>query len=71
MMEVIYQRSMDFSGDKKSLWKSAVFSMYEINSHIVFKDVKAYSDTMAKYWTVSFLELDEARDDAKKYIFRI
>ena len=32
-----------FSGDKKSLWKSAVFSMYEINSHIVFKDVKAYS----------------------------
>ena len=31
-----------FSGDKKSLWKSAVFSMYEINSHIVFKDVKAF-----------------------------
>ena len=54
-----------FSGDKKSLWKSAVFSMYEINSHIVFKDIKVYSDTMAKYWTVSFLELDEARDDAK------
>lgn len=26
-----------FSGDKKSLWKSAVFSMYEINSHIVLK----------------------------------
>ena len=54
-----------FSGDKKSLWKSAVFSMYEINSHIVFKDIKVYSDTMAKYWTVSFLELEEARDDAK------
>lgn len=54
-----------FSGDKKSLWKSAVFSMYEINNHILFNKVKVYSDTQAKYWTVSFLELDEARDDAK------
>lgn len=54
-----------FSGDKKSLWKSAVFSMYEINDHIIFKDIKVYSDTMAKYWTISFLELEEARDDAK------
>lgn len=54
-----------FSGDKKSLWKSAVFSMYEINDHILFKDIKVYCDTMAKYWTVSFLELEEARDDAK------
>lgn len=54
-----------FSGDKKSLWKSAVFSMIEINSHILFKEIQVYSDTMAKYWTVSFLELDEARDDAK------
>ena len=47
-----------FSGDKKSLWKSAVFSMYEINSHIVFKDVTAGSvilglqknSVMEKYW---------------------
>lgn len=54
-----------FSGDKKSLWKSAVFSMVEINSHILFKEIKVYSDTLAKYWTVSFLELDEKRDDAK------
>lgn len=54
-----------FSGDKKSLWKSAVFSMYEINDHILFNTVKVYSDTQAKYWTVSFLELDESRDDAK------
>ena len=65
LIQALVSKKYGFSGDKKSLWKSAVFSMYEINSHIVFKDVKAYSDTMAKYWTVSFLELDEARDDAK------
>lgn len=54
-----------FSGDKKSLWKSAVFPLYKMDTQIVFETVKIYSDTMAKYWTVSFLELDEARDDSK------
>lgn len=38
--------------------------MYSINDHIVFNDVSVFTDTKAKYWTVSFLELEEKRDDA-------
>lgn len=57
--------SYGFSEDKKNIWKYALFNIYEINDHIIFDDVKVYNDTKAKYWTVSFLELDEKRDDAK------
>ncbi len=54
-----------FSKDKKSLWKSAIFPIYKMDTQIIFETVQVYSDTMAKYWTVSFLELDEERNDSK------
>ena len=54
-----------FSLEKKSLWKSAVFSLVQMDQEVLFSSIQGYSDTQAKYWTVSFLELDEARDDAK------
>ncbi len=54
-----------FSKDKKSLWKSALFPIYKMDTQVVFETIQVYSDTMAKYWTVSFLELDEQMDDSK------
>lgn len=54
-----------FSKDKKSLWKSALFPIYKMDTQLVFETIQVYSDTMAKYWTVSFLELDEERNDSK------
>lgn len=54
-----------FSKDKKSLWKSAIFPIYKMDTQIIFETVQVYSDTMAKYWTISFLELDEERNDSK------
>ena len=52
-----------FSADKKTIWKSAVFPFYEINGEIFFKDILVYIDNRSKYWYVSFLELEEKRDD--------
>lgn len=57
-------RNSGFSSEKKSIWKFAVYDLYSINGHIVFNDVSVFTDTKAKYWTVSFLELEEKRDDA-------
>ena len=57
-------RNSGFSSEKKSIWKFAIYNMYSINDHVVFNDVSVYTDTKAKYWTVSFLELEEKRDDA-------
>lgn len=53
-----------FSTEKKNIWKSAIFELYEINDHILFNDIKIDSDNKAKYWTLTFLELEEKRDDA-------
>ena len=52
-----------FPTDKNSIWKSAVFTLYKINDSILFQDVKVYMDTKSKYWTISFLQLEEKRDD--------
>lgn len=57
-------RNSGFSSEKKSIWKFAIYNLYSINDHIVFNDVSVFTDTKAKYWTVSFLELEEKRDDA-------
>ena len=57
-------RNSGFSSEKKSIWKFAIYNLYSINDHIVFNDVSVFTDTKAKYWTVSFLELEEKHDDA-------
>lgn len=53
-----------FSFDKRSLWKSAIFTLHRIDDQWIFDTVHVYTDTKAKYWIVSFLEVEEKRDDA-------
>lgn len=50
-----------FSKDKKTIWKSCLFDL--TNPDAAVFDVKVYSDTKAKFWSDSFLELDEASSD--------
>lgn len=52
-----------FAGDKNNIWKSAVFNMYEINGHVFFDTIKVFNDNKSKYWYLSFLQVEEVRDD--------
>ena len=56
------RKSFGFPSEKKNIWKSAVFRM-NIEQEISFDLVRVYLDNEAKYWTSSFLELSEERDD--------
>lgn len=53
-----------FPGDKNTIWKSAVIPFYVINDTPLFDKVNVYIDNRSKYWTVSFLEVEEIRDDS-------
>lgn len=53
-----------FSKDKKTIWKSCLLNLYNVKEATEF-DVKVYSDTKAKFWSDSFLELDEITTDEK------
>lgn len=50
-----------FSKDMKKLWKSCVFEIDDLNS--LYYNAKVYSNTVAKYWHDSFLELDQVVSD--------
>lgn len=50
-----------FSKDKKKLWKSCIFEIDDLNS--LRFSAKVYSNTVAKYWHDSFLELDQIISD--------
>lgn len=50
-----------FSKDKKTLWKSCLIDLTEIDSTEYF--AKIYSNTVAKYWSDDFLELEEMIND--------
>ena len=52
-----------FPKDTKNVWKSAIFPVYTVNDDAFFDTIQVYSDNQAKYWTNSFLELDEFKDD--------
>ena len=52
-----------FPKDTKSVWKSAIFPFYVLENEVIFDTILSYSDTQAKYWTNTFLELDEYKDD--------
>ena len=52
-----------FPKDTKTVWKSAIFPVYTVNEDVFFDTIQVYSDNQAKYWTNSFLELDEFKDD--------
>ncbi len=53
-----------FPGDKNTIWKSAVIPFYVINGQPLFDKVNVYIDNKSKYWTLSFLEVEEIRDDS-------
>ena len=50
-----------FSKDMKKLWKSCIFHIDDINASSF--SAKVYSNTVAKYWYDSFLELDQIVSD--------
>ena len=50
-----------FSKDMKKLWKSCIFEIEDLGA-ISFQ-AKVYSNTVAKYWYDSFLELDQVVSD--------
>jgi len=50
-----------FSKDKKTIWKSCLFDLPNLNLDTF--TAKVYSDTKAQYWSKGFLELDEMNSD--------
>ncbi|MBP2640992.1 MAG: hypothetical protein H6Q66_1943 [Firmicutes bacterium] len=50
-----------FSKDKKTIWKSCLFDLPDLTATEF--SVKIYSNTVAKYWSDDFLELDEMTSD--------
>lgn len=52
-----------FSKDKKTIWKSCLFDLTSENEEVYYANI--YSNTSAKYWSESFLELDELVTDEK------
>lgn len=50
-----------FSKDKKTMWKSCLFDLSDINANEFH--AKVYSDTKAQYWSDGFLELCEMNSD--------
>lgn len=52
-----------FSKDKKTLWKSCLIDIVENDTPTFY--AKVYSDNKAKYWSDSFLELEESVTDEK------
>lgn len=56
-----YSFKTGFSKDKKTIWKSCLIDLF--NPAAETFDVKIYSDTKAKYWSIDFLELVELIDD--------
>ena len=59
------KRDYGFPGDKKNVWKSAVFHLEIDDGQLSFKDVKIYLDNPAKYWHHDFLEVVEQQSDSK------
>lgn len=56
-----YSFKTGFSKDKKTIWKSCLIDLFNPDAETF--DVKIYSDTKAKYWSIDFLELEELISD--------
>lgn len=50
-------------GDNLKVWKSAVFDLDPADGHIV--TIKCFVNTNARYWTDTFLEIQEAHNDTE------
>lgn len=64
--DVDFSFKTGFSKDKKTIWKSCLFDFSDLDAACF--DAKIYSDTNAKYWSDSFLELDELQSDEENTI---
>ncbi|MBP2027385.1 hypothetical protein J2Z35_001179 [Acetoanaerobium pronyense] len=51
-----------FSSDKKDIWKSCLLYFDDV-TELNINNAKVYSNTVAKYWSNDFLELDEMITD--------
>lgn len=58
-----FKKNFGFPGENKRVWKSAVLPLTIVNHEVSFGKVKCYVNTQAKYWTESFLEVEQAKDD--------
>jgi len=56
-----FQKNFGFPGENKRVWKSAVMTLDIVNDSVMFSSIRCYINTQAKYWTESFLEVDEAK----------
>lgn len=57
------QKNFGFPNENK-VWKSAVIGLAIVADTVMLSPIHCYINTQAKYWTESFLEVDEAKNDA-------
>ena len=58
-----FEHNFGFSGKNMKVWKSAVMNLDIVNDSVMFSSIRCYINTQAKYWTESFLEVNEAKND--------
>ena len=56
------QKNFGFPNENK-VWKSAVIGLSVVADAVLLSPICCYVNTKAKYWTESFLEVDEAKND--------
>ncbi len=61
------QKNFGFPNENK-VWKSAVIGLAIVADAVILSPIHCYINTQAKYWTESFLEIDEAKNDATNTI---
>ena len=61
------QKNFGFPNENK-VWKSAVIGLSVVADAVLLSPICCYVNTKAKYWTESFLEVDEAKNDTTNTI---
>lgn len=61
------QKNFGFPNENK-VWKSAIIGLAIVADAVVLSPIHCYINTQAKYWTESFLEIDEAKNDTTNTI---
>ncbi len=56
------QKNFGFPNENK-VWKSAVIGLSVVADAVMMSPIRCYINTQARYWTESFLEVDEAKND--------
>ena len=61
------QKNLGFPNENK-VWKFAVIGLSLVEDAVLLSPIRCYVNTKAKYWTESFLEVDEAKNDTTNTI---